>query len=249
MLEPVLLKSLKLLRESRGSLASQDITARIGETQDYVEKALAKLVKRDIVTRSGEFYSYRNTSANEKSFAKIASVYDKVIKKSQRESLIVGLLATATQHKNSLRLKTLLELMAEKGFDSKEVSLFLEEETKKGRVGRFKIAIATRVETFLPIPPVLPFYYISHSRFVEPNEYERLKKEWLDSGFLVQEEDYLVANYPAEIATLAEEYLDKETSRIRDRLREETFESWYRFRYAFRSISLKSCVSNFENFP
>ncbi len=247
MLEPTLLKSLKLLRESREPLTSQDITERVSETKGYVEKALEKLIERDIVTKSGEFYSYRNTSTTEKFFEEISLVYDKVIKKFQKESLVIGLLSTAIQHKHLLRLQTLLEIIKGEGFDSKEVATFLEEETKNGRVGRFRIAIGTTDEALLPIPPVLPFYHISYFRQLKPNEYEKLKKEWLASKFFVQEEDYLVANYPDEIANLAREYLNEEASRARDRLREEAFEFWYRFRYGFRLMSLKICVSNLEN--
>ena len=229
MLEPALLKSLKLLRETEESLTSKDITEKIREARDYVEKALEKLVERDIVAKGGELYSYRNTLANEKLFEKISLVYGKVIKRPQIESLVVGLLCTTTQHKHSLRLKTLLGVMEEEGFDSKEVNNFLEEETENGRVGRFRIALGTRKEALLPVPPVSPFYYLSHFRQLEPNEYERLKKEWLDSGFFIREEDYLIANFPDEIANRAKEYLNREASRIRDRLREETLDFWVRY--------------------
>ncbi|MDP2932359.1 MAG: hypothetical protein Q8O05_07690 [Chloroflexota bacterium] len=220
MLEPVLLKSLRILRESGGPLTSREVTEKARETPDYVEKALAKLAERDILTRTGRHYRYNNTPANEKFFERISSVYDKVTGRPERDLAVVGLLAMATQRKYLLRLTTLLEIMSEGGFNAREVELFVDGEVSGGRVGRFRIVLGTRRKILFATPPVLPFHYIAHFPPIDPAEYDRMKKDWIDSGFFVTEEDYLMANYPDEIVNPARECLNREMSHIRDRLKE-----------------------------
>jgi DNA-binding IclR family transcriptional regulator len=55
-MEPSLLKSLRLLRETKALLTQKDLVERTKENEVYVKRALGKLVEKRIVAKNGEFY-------------------------------------------------------------------------------------------------------------------------------------------------------------------------------------------------
>ena len=164
-MEPVLLKSLKLLRNTQESLTGKDIAEKTEEDRVYVDKALGKLTERKVITKNGEFYRYQKTLINEEFLKRMLAVYDKISQKQICDRVTVGLLSTATQYKYLLSQNTLLRVMEEEGFDSKDINNFLEEEIKTGRIGKLKVAIISKKEGLPPVPPALSFYHISLMSF------------------------------------------------------------------------------------
>ena len=114
--------------------------------------------------------------------------------------------------------------------------LLLDEELKEGSVRELKVAIKGKAESFFPFPPTVPWYYTSHLLRMNDDEYERLKERWIDEGFFIQEEDYLIANFPPEMVDSAREYLDKEMAQVRQKIREESFEWWYGLRVGWEYL-------------
>ena len=226
-MESALLKALKLLRNTSELLTEEEIAERIEEDRGYVAKALEKLAERKVVAKTGELYRYQKTPINEKLSQRMLAVYDKIGESQKRELLVVGLLYTA-MHKYLLKENTLLKVLEGEGFNRGDVNDLLGEELKAGRIGKIKVTfVGKKGEGFL-VPPAIPWYFVPSRLWpIEPDEYERLKKEWTSEGFFIQEEGYLVANSSPNMANVVKEYPDKEMARIRKMIREESFKWWY----------------------
>lgn len=281
-MEPSLLKSLRLLRESKALLTQKDLVERTNEAEVYVKRALGKLVERRIVAKNGEFYQYRQTSANEEFFKKMQAVYEKAIKRPKIELIVRGLLSDTlgaspySCYRNRvvvlrdglavphlLRLKTLLKVLEDEGFDSGEINAFLKEEMENGWLGKFEFYLGSKEKTPFLIPPRIPFYhswfgegrsvrgygqtremevvvvyygkttstvsrYLSKLRQMTSKELEeykgKLKERWRGLGWFIHEEEYLVGEYPSELAHPARQYLEKEKPEIRKKLLDKSFE-------------------------
>ena len=68
-------------------------------------------------------------------------------------------------------------------------------------------------------------------RQISVEELEEYKREfgerWKGLGWFIQEEDYLVGEYPIELASPAREYLDKERPEIRKKISDEASQRWF----------------------
>jgi len=270
-IEPVLLKSLKLLRDTSESLTEKEIAERIKEEQVYVAKALQKLRQRKVIAKHGEFYSYQKTAINEDFSEKMLAVYNKIIKNSKLGLVIIGLLSTVTQSKHLLGQNTLLRVLEEEGFDEERINNFLERELKAERIVKTKIAFISKNKTEVQLPPAIRFrdvfpyearpedyqrleayatqaertspmhYFITRKEGlipatnfdygshygVEPDEYEKFRKRCLEQDSFIQEEDYLIADFPSNMTASAKEYLEKELAHTRQKIKDEIFEYWY----------------------
>ena len=188
------------------------------------------------MVKHGEFYSYRKTLVNEKFSEGILAVYDKIGKKSQIELVIIGLLFIATHYRYLVGRSTLVKVLTKEGFDSEQINNFLEEELKEGRITKVKVAIETAKDRHSYVPPAIPWYHTSHLLRTDEDDFERLKRRWIDKGYFVHEEDYLIANFPPQMTDSAKEYMDKEMPQIRQRLRDEILEWWYRLGVGWRYL-------------
>jgi hypothetical protein len=290
-MEPSLLKSLRLLRETKALLTQKDVVERTNEDEAYVKRALGKLVERRIVAKNGEFYQYRQTSANEEFFKKMQAVYEKAIKRPKIELIVRGLLSDTVGaspyacYRNRVvllrdglavphlfRLKTLLKVLEDEGFDSGEINAFLKEELEKGWLGRFEFYLGSNEKIPFLTPTRIPFYhswfgegkgvraygqtremelvvvyygqarstlsaYLSGLRQMTSGELEeymrKLKERWRGLGWCIQEEEYLVGEYPLELANPARQYLEREKPEIRKKLSDESLERWFTSKNVF----------------
>lgn len=271
-IEPVLLKSLKLLRDTSESLTEKEIAERIKEEQVYVAKALQKLRQRKVIAKHGELYSYQKTAINEDFSEKMLAVYNKIIKNSKLGLVIIGLLSTVTQSKHLLGQNTLLRVLEEEGFDEERINNFLAREIKAERIVKTKIAFISKNKTEIQLPPAIRFrdvfpyeakleedyqrleayatvaerasamhtfvirkeWFIPATNFdygshygAEPDEYEKFRKRCLEEDSFIQEEDYLIADFPSHMTASAKEYLEKELAHTRQKIKDEIFEYWY----------------------
>lgn len=226
MMETALLRSLRLLRDSSEPLAEGEIAERIKEHHVYVGRALERLVHSKVVEKDGESYRYLRTPVNERLAERMFAVYDRIGRRSEGQLVTVGLLAAATQYRYLLRRNALLEVMEAEGFDPVQVNDFLERQVRAGRIGGIRVVLMNRTEARFPAPPAVSLHHVCHLR-VEVNEYEEVKQRWHDEGFFIQEEDYLVAGFPPNVADSARQYLQKERAQIAQKIREKAFEWWY----------------------
>jgi len=72
--------------------------------------------------------------------------------------------------------------------------------------------------------------YLSRLRQISLEELEEYKREfrerWKGLGWSIQEEEYLVGEYPIELANPAREYLNKLRPEIRKKISDEASQRW-----------------------
>lgn len=226
MTDTCLLKCLKLLRDSDCPLTEQQIADSIEEDRVYVGTALEKLGERELVARMGESYSYRTTSVNEEFSRKMLAVYEKIGRKCEMETLVIGVLSAAVREKHLLRENTLLKVLTEEGFAANEIGILLRKQIDEGLIRRLKVALRKKVNEIFPSPPIIPWHYTSRLIRMQEDEYEKVKKRWSDEGFFVQEEDYLMGDFPPAMAGAAADYLYGAMSHVTHKIQDESHQWW-----------------------
>lgn len=221
MFTPAITKVLKYLRENPTKKTKEQISSIIGEKQEYVNRALDKLVAIKVVAEEEGFYWYTFTLYSEDFSTKMLEVYDRVGKRPVKELLIRGLICQIPSH-YLFHAETLLEILEKEGLDRKELEEFLEREIEDGYLKKIRIIYLGMGHLSLPL--YIPSYYITHLRIVEWERYEGLKHKGAES----YEEDYLMGQYPPELAEPAKEYIERERKDVKDKLKKEIFSTWSR---------------------
>ena len=239
MTDTCLLKCLKLLRNADRSLTESEIAIRVEDELFYVARALEKLGETRLVAKSGDYYSYRRTIENEEFSKRMLAVYEKIGRKCVVESLVIGLLSAAVRDKHLLKENTLLRVMGEEGFGVDEICGFVQQKVDEGHVRRLRVALRKEKDEFFPAPPVIPWHYTSRLIRMKGDEYEKVKRRWGEEGFFVQEEDYLIADFPLEIAGPAAEYLYRAMAHVPQKIEDESYQWWLGLRVGCRYFSLE----------
>ena len=219
---PTLLKILRYLRSNVAPVTCDDIISTVHEGQAMVDKALDKLVAEVIVENNDGYYRYVDTPRAEELCQKMFALYEKLIMRSQLELLARGLLCRAGGYR-LIRLNTFLQALKVEGFAFENVTQFLDAEIKKGYVMRVPGDLVANV----PIRPPLsiPHYYTS--REVSVCEYQQIK-EWFHDVELPdsEKEDYLIGDYPPELAEPAIRHMETERRELRQTLEKQAFHQW-----------------------
>ena len=224
---PAIVKILKYLRKSTAPRTYADIISVVDEGQVYVDGALKKLTAEGIINDKGQHYFYNATAKAEGFCNKLFSLYDTVTRRPQMELLVRGLLCQPISH-NLMKLDTLLEVLGKEGFAAGEVNRFVEEESSKGYLKRVKLVFITR-ESFSP-PQFIPPHRLPYLREVSSDEQEQLKEYCNKLDLSLNKVDYVMGSYPAELAEPAIQFLEKDKSYIREKLREDAFQQRRRMR-------------------
>jgi len=238
-MEPVLPKSLRLLRAAQNSLTSKEVAEQIQEDLAHVEKVLEELSSRNIVVKTGESYRYEITNNNDEIAEKVLAVYHKVAQRARREQLVVGILSAASDYSWSLRLGTLHKTLEHEGIESEGLDGSLREANEDGSIGWIRIACVSKENVIFPVPPFLPLSYLIYLRRLEPDVYETFREQWFASGLSVWEEDYLIGNYPPHQYYPAMQHIDEELKRMRSRVEQEA--------HAFRQEALSFFHANMSS--
>lgn len=219
MFTPTIVKLVRCLQDSQARRTKQDLAAIIDEKPEYVNKAVEKLVALGLVVEEEKLYAYKATPYNEQLSDKLLQVYEAVDKKP--ELLIRGLICHIPS-RYLFHLNTLLEILAEEGIDSKQANQFLDQEIKLGFLRRVRIAYLGIRPYFLP--RYIPAYWFSQLKILGQEEYELFRQEY--SGLELREEDYLLGQYPPELANPAREYMETERPQLKDKARTQGLLSW-----------------------
>ena len=222
MFTPVLAKVLRYLRENPVKETKEHLYSIIGEERWYVNRALEKLVAIKVVAEEDGFYWYLSTPHSEDFFAKMMEICDRVSKGPPKELLIRGLICQIPAH-FLFHAGTLLQILENEGLDREELREFLEREMRDGYLRRIRIA-SIGVPFFMPL--YFPAYYVSQLGMYECQGYQTLGED--GKGAEVCGEDYLLGQYPADLAEPAREYIETEKRELREKLRKEVFSTWPR---------------------
>jgi hypothetical protein len=263
-MEPILVRSLKHLRKTKGSLTAKSLAETLGEDHSHVEKALEGLFAKGFLKKEGEHYRYVASRKNEALLRKLFHVYERVASRPKIDKLVRGLLAPELPFYFKdpflspyflFHLPSFVRILKAEGFYKEEIKSFLEEEMKKGWMGKFEFYFGSKEEISWPSPMVIhPQHLINEMRFgpltkeremimiyvgkrppfiygksMGTEEFTRFKDEflqrWKRLGWFVRKEEYVMGQYPRHVAKAALEYVEKE----RRDLREKIFEGRDRF--------------------
>jgi hypothetical protein len=224
MFTPAVVKVIKYLKDTGAKKTQEELATIIDEPLEYVNKALGKLIAINVVTQEEEGYLYHATPDSNQFAAQLMEVYEKVNRKPAKEMLIRGLICQIPPQ-YLFHIHTLLEILQQEGVEREEFDQFLVQETAKGYLKRIRVVYIGKEPSIVPIyiPPYY-FYRLHHLGIIDHQKYASLKQESKDDEF--QEEDYLIARYPPELANPAREYIERERGELRDNLRKRGLVSW-----------------------
>jgi hypothetical protein len=224
MFTPAIVKILKYLKESQLKRTEEEMAFIIAEAPEYVNRALTALDAAGIVKQEKGSYSYQTTPANEKLRQQLLEVYQILDQKPTRQLLMRGLICQVPSQ-YLFHAKTLIGLLEEAGIEPAEIEEFLASEVELGYLKKVRLLYIGLEPSFIPIciPPYY-FYYLYHLGFIDQEKHYKLKQKYPEEQF--QEEDYLIVQYPTELATPAKEYLERERGDLREMLRHKALSNW-----------------------
>ena len=225
MFTPTILNLLEYLRNSQAERTGEELSSIINESPKYVNKALERLVAMDMVTKEGGAFLYKATPRSEGLLVQLREVYEAVAKKPEKELLIRGIICHIPPQ-YLFHFDTLVRMLEGEGIGGEEAKEFLGEEMERGYLKKVRI-IYMGIDPY-PAPLYIPpfyYYYLCHLGIIDKEKYQQLKEKYKD--YELQEEDYLICQYPPELANPAKEYIRRERAEIRDRLRQKGLLSWW----------------------
>ncbi len=215
---PTLVKILRYLHSNAAPITYGNIITTVQKEQELVDRALNELVSQGIVDSRDEYYYYSATPKAEEFSQKLFALHEKVLRTQQMELLVRGLLSRAGGG-HFLRMNTLLHVLAMEGFATDDVLHLLDEEVGGGYIKKVQVIFIGMVLSLSPV--LIPACYASRLR-VNAAEYELAKGWCQDSGSSSIEEDYLIGDYPDELAEAGIQYVETEKQRaVTEILREE----------------------------
>ena len=229
MFTPTILNLLEYLKNSQARKTREELSLIINESPKYVNKALEKLQAMDMVEKEGGAFFYKPTRRNEEILARLKRVYEEVAKKPEKELVIRGIISEIPSQ-YLFHWDTLVKILEEEGISGEEAREFLEKEVEKGYLRKIRI-IYIGLDPY-PVPFSIPpfyYYYLCHLGVIDRERYQQIKGRYKD--YELREEDYLICQYPSELANQAKEYISRERVEVRNRLRQKGWLSWWgRFR-------------------
>jgi len=207
---PIGVKVLKYLVNTTVPTNYNNIIKVVDEGQVLVNRALTELTARGLVDKHGDdCYQYRATAETDELCQKLFALYDRVIARVQKESLVRGLL-------------------------SQPSPCYLWRTDKLLEVLEIRVIFVVRVP--FVAPPFIPYYNISDIRNVDADEYEQLKQQCRNLGLSMNEEHYLLGTYPPELSLPAIHSLEEEKRQVRDMLVEEASRQWQGLTYSWEGF-------------
>jgi len=218
---PTLVKILRYMHSNAAPCTYGNIITNVQKEQELVERALNELVLQGIVNSHDEYYSYSATPEAEEFSQKLFSLYEIVLRTPDMELLVCGLLSRAGGG-HLMRMNTLLHVLAMEGFATYDVLHLLDKEIERGNIKKVHVIFIGMV---LPLAPVLiPACYASRL-WADEAEYELAEGWCQNSDSPSIEEDYLISNYPDEMAEAGVQYVETEKQRaVTEVLREEAMQ-------------------------
>ena len=224
MFTPTIAKIITYLRDTKIPKTNVELASIIDEEQQYVNKALERLMATDIIIKNRSLYYYNETPKSEEFATRLEEIYAAVDKKPDKDLLIRGLISRIPLQ-YMFHYNTLLDTLEREGFEREESRKFLENEIKKSYLKLVKLVyIGIEPETVPICIPPSHFYYLRHLGIIDRDGYKRRLKEYKDFEF--HEQDYLLVEYPPEISGPAKEYVEKEMCDKKDVLRQIGMQTW-----------------------
>jgi len=206
---PAIVKVLQHLISHPTGATCEEITGATGESEAYVDKAVEKLRDLGVIYEWDGAYFYVPGQDNDCFSDQLLKVYQTITHERSRDLFVRGLICQVpSQH--PIHLETLLDIAEKEGMDRKGIRRFLRQEIARGYVKRIGIVFGktNAIGTSILLPVYLtPYHWIGlrSQGDIKTYEYETLENE--NDQRETDEEDYILAQYPPELATSAREYM------------------------------------------
>jgi hypothetical protein len=226
---PAVPKLLEMLLESEQGREEPAVLDALGHDA-YAAKAVVMLIEHGIIERKqGKLRIVRSTAVTRK-VDQIVTFYSDV-QRAAKKSLIFRGILNATYYKCLVHIGTFTEMMEQEGFGKTETIATIDEELKQGYVQHLKIVYRSRSGIKHKFFPFIPLYYYPHFIVMNADNMQPLRSRLEGAGIQLAEEDYLLGNYPKELAAQSRDYVLKEKQHIKEKIKNEAFDVWWYYRF------------------
>ncbi len=226
---PSVPRILEILLESEEGRDEPSLLEAVGN-QPHTLKALNVLVERGVIMREkGKLRICRGGSVSVR-VDQIVGFYREIQRGTRKQLMCRGIL-NATHYKCLIHIESFIEMMASEGFDRSEAMHVLGTEVGHGYVQQLKIAYRSRSGLKHKFFPFIPLYYYPHFIVMDAKNAEPMRSRLQDAGIIIAEEEYLLGNYPKELAAQAREYILKEKHHVKEKIKGEAFDVWWYYRF------------------
>lgn len=226
---PAVPRLLEMLLESEQGRDEPAVLDALGH-DTYAAKAVAMLLQHGIVERKQGRLRIVRSPAVDRKVAQLVSFYGGV-QRAAKKSLIFRGVLNATYYKCLIHTATFMEMMEQEGFSKTETIDALDEEVEHGYVQHMKIVYRSRSGVKHKFFPFIPLYYYPHFIVMNADNMQPLRSRLENAGILLTEEDYLLGNYPKELAAQSRDYVMKEKQHIKEKIKSEAFDVWWYYRF------------------
>jgi len=226
---PSIPRRLEILLECEEGRDEQALLQALGDAS-YAAKAVNILLEHAIITREKSRLRISHGSEVTEKVQQIVGFYRDVQRATRKELTFRGIL-NATYYKCLIHMGTFMEMMEQEGFGREETTGTINEEVKQGYVQHLKIVYRSRSGIKHKFFPFIPLYYYPHFIVMEANNAEPFRAKFENTGIALIEEDYLLGNYPKELAAQARDYILKEKDHIKEKIKSEAFDVWWYYRF------------------
>ncbi len=227
---PSIPRMLEMLLECEEGRDEQALLRALGEEAPYAARAVDILLEHSVIAREKGRLRICCDSKAAQRVHQIVDFYRNIQRATRKELTFRGIL-NATYYKCLVHFGTFTEMMEHEGFDKEETGRTLNGEVEQGYVQRLKIVYRSRSGLKHKFFPFIPLYYYPHFVVLDADKAEPFRARFENSGVALAEEDYLLGNYPKELAAQAREYILKEKNHIKDKIKDEAFDVWWYYRF------------------
>ncbi len=226
---PSIPRILEILLESEEGRDEPNLLQAVGDLR-HATKAVDILLQHGVIARERGRLRICQGSIAKTWVDQIVRFYSDIQRATRKELMVRGIL-NATYYKCLIHSVTFIEMMEHEGFDRQETLRTLEDEVRQGYVQHLKIAYRTRSGVKHKFFSFIPLYYYPHFVVMDASTAEPMRSRLEGAGIVLEQEDYLLGNYPKELAAQAREYIQKEKNHIKDRIKGEAFDVWWYYRF------------------
>ncbi len=226
---PSIPRILDILLESREGREEPSLLQAAGD-EAHAAKALELLLQHGIVARERGWVRICEGTETACKVDQIVAFYKRV-QRAARKNLVLRGILNATYYKCLVHLGTFVQMMEHEGFDEAETLRTIDEEVREGYVQRLKIAYRSRSGTRHKFFPFIPLYYYPHFVVMDADKMQPLRSRLENPGVVLAEEDYLLGNYPKELASQSRDYILREKHHIKEKIKNEAFDVWWYYRF------------------
>jgi len=226
---PSIPRILEILLESEEGREELSLLQALGD-EARATKALDLLLQHGIIARERGRVRICDGSGTACKVGQIVAFY-KQVQRAARKNLVLRGILNATYYKCLVHLGTFVQMMEHEGFDGVETLRAVDEEAREGYVQRLKIAYRSRSGTKHKFFPFIPLYYYPHFVVMDADKMQPLRSRLETPGIALAEEDYLLGNYPKELAAQSRDYILREKHHIKEKIKNEAFDVWWYYRF------------------